>query len=125
MLELCFYCTDISYKKLERTEHIITQSLPVFMTVVGCYGFEEKLTDCSYHEFESPTTSSIDISISCSRKENSTGDSRIDGTGDSASDSANPAGSMVYASLSISVLLAVVVIALVVVIIVLKRRKKR
>ena len=102
-----------------------TNLLPTFMTLVGCYGTEDKLADCSYHEFKSPT--SMDVSISCNRKDNVnvTGpmDSQIDN-----SESNQSAGGVVYASLSVSVILAVGVIALVavlVVVFVLWQRKRR
>ena len=102
-----------------------TNFLPTFMTLVGCYGTEDKLADCSYHEFESPTSgtiSSMDVSISCNRKDNVT-----EGPTDK-SESSQGAGGMVYASLSVSVILAVVVIALVAVLIALFvfwQRKRR
>ena len=38
------------------------------MTLVGCYGSEDKLADCSHHEFElssDGSVSSMDISIIC------------------------------------------------------------
>jgi deleted-in-malignant-brain-tumors protein 1 len=117
---------DVSYTKHQRTR--ISIFLPTFMTLVGCYGSEDKLTDCSYHESSSST--SMDISISCDRKNDSTDsttppsstDSQIDNNDDGTGSSG-----MVYASLSVSALLAVVVIALVAVLIVvflLWRRKK-
>ncbi|CAI8023573.1 Neurotrypsin [Geodia barretti] len=119
---------DVSYTKHLRTRSLSSRSLPTFMTLVGCYGSEDQLTDCSYHEFESSssTISSMDISISCDRKDNGTGtmgsptDTNDDGTGGSSESSSG----MVYASLSVSALLAVVVIALVAVLIVVWLRKK-
>ena len=107
-----------------------TNFLPTSITLVGCYGTEDKLADCSYHEFESPTSgtiSSMDISISCNRKDNVTGTGTTERPTDN-SESNQSAGGMVYASLSVSVILAVVVIALVAVLIALFvfwQRKRR
>ena len=69
--------TAVAYTKAERKRYPTSQTLPAFMTIVGCYGSEERLTDCSYHEFEystsaSTATTSMDISISCSTNEGST-----------------------------------------------------
>ena len=99
-----------------------TNFLPTFMTLVGRYGTEDKLADCSYHEFESPTSSSMDVSISCNRKDN------VTVTMERPIESSQGTGGMVYASLSVSVILAVVVIALVAVLIALFvfwQRKRR
>ena len=102
------------------------------MTLVGCYGTEDKLADCSYHEFESPTSGSMDVSISCNRKDVT--ERPIDNSESNQSTTERPiessqgAGGMVYASLSVSVILAVVVIALVAVLIALFvfwQRKRR
>ena len=119
----CNY-TDVSYTKHLRTRSLSSRSLPTFMTLVGCYGSEDQLTDCSYHEFES--SSSMDISISCDRKDNGTGSigSQIDNNDDGTGGSSESSSGIVYASLSVSALLAVVVIALVAVLIVVWRRKK-
>ncbi|CAI8023569.1 Neurotrypsin, partial [Geodia barretti] len=110
---------DVSYTKHQRTR--VSIFLPTFMTLVGCYGSEDKLTDCSYHESSSST--SMDISISCDNSTNeepSPTATNDDGTGGSSESSSG----MVYASLSVSALLAVVVIALVAVLIVVWQRKK-
>ena len=123
-----FSCyTDVSYTKHVRNRATSTNFLPTSITLVGCYGTEDRLADCSYHEFESPTSgtiSSMDISISCNRKDNVTGT----GTTEWPTDNNQSAGGMVYASLSVSVTLAVVVIALVAVLIALFvfwQRKRR
>ena len=108
--------TDVSYSITERQRYLLSQSLPTFMTVVGCYGSEERVVDCDYQDFRysssisSPTTT-MDVSISCGSEESSA-----------------QASSVAMASLSISVILAVAVIALVAVLIallVLQRRRKR
>ena len=109
--------TDVSYSITERQRNLLSQSLPTFMTVVGCYGSEERVVDCDYQDFRyssstsSPTTT-MDVSISCGSSE----------------ESSAQASSVAMASLSISVILAVAVIALVAVLIallVLQRRRKR
>ena len=125
------------------------------MTLVGCYSSEDKLTDCSYHEFEwyGDVISTLDISISCdnitatvdstedtggtkipiiiidndsenSTQSSATVDSQIhtDDKGSSKSDSGE--SGLVYASLIISVLLAIALVASLIVIFVLRRRKK-
>ena len=111
---LLTFLTDTSYTKNERVRYNQGQSLPTFMTFVGCYGDEQKLTDCAYHEFESRSTlmTSNDVSISC---------------GAIASSSAQSASSEAMASLSISIIVTLALIALVIVLIILLimwRRKK-
>ena len=88
------------------------------MTLVGCYGTEERLTNCSYHKFEYSTFShisstSMDVSISCNTLEGET--------------SASRASNEAMASLSISVILAVAVIVLVaalIIVLIMQRKKK-
>jgi deleted-in-malignant-brain-tumors protein 1 len=115
--QLGYSTSDVSYSITERQRHLLSQSLPTFMTVVGCYGSEERVVDCDYQDFRyssstsSPTTT-MDVSISCGSSE----------------ESSAQASSVAMASLSISVILAVAVIALVAVLIallVLQRRRKR
>ena len=96
------------------------QSLPTFMTFVGCYGDEQKLIDCAYHEFESRSTlmTSNDVSISCGAVASS--------NTQSASASAS-ASSETVASLYISVIFSLAVIALVaalIILLIIQRRKK-
>ena len=84
------------------------------MTLVGCYGSEERLIDCAYHEFEyssSVETISMDITINCIP----------------ALDTSQQQNTLAMASLSIAVFLALAVIVLVAVLVamlVLRRRKK-
>ena len=85
------------------------------MTLVGCYGTEERLTNCSYHKFEYSTSGSIlsismDVSISCD-----------------VETSASRASNEARASLSISVILAVAVFVLVaaLIVVLIMQRKKR
>ena len=99
---------------------------------MACYGTEWELNDCSYHEFDSTTSSSIDISIKCVSNTDSEGyddKDKDDSTVDSKTgDSPTGASSTFYASLSISALLSLVVVTLAAVIIVLfalRRRKMR
>jgi hypothetical protein len=114
--QLGYSTSDVSYAITERQRHLLSQSLPTFMTLVGCYGSEERVVDCDYQDFRysssiSPPTTTMDVSISCDIEESSA-----------------QASSVAMASLSISVILAVAVIALVAVLIallVLQRRRKR
>jgi hypothetical protein len=89
----------------------------------GLLRSEDKLTDCSYHETESSTFSTIsstDITISCSKTtDNQMGDDTAD---DESSQRASGAGD---ASLLISALLAIaLVVAVLIVCFVLWRRRK-
>ncbi|CAI8023564.1 Scavenger receptor cysteine-rich domain superfamily protein, partial [Geodia barretti] len=152
---------DVSFTTKVRNRAGTSKSLPTFMTLVGCYSSEDKLTDCSYHEFEwyGDVISTLDISISCdnitaavdstatvdstedtggtkspiiiidndsenSTQSSATADSQIhtDDKGSSKSDSGE--SGLVYASLIISVLLAIALVASLIVIFVLRRRKK-
>ena len=98
------------------------QSLPTFMTIVGCYGDEQKLIDCAYHEFESRSTlmTSNDVSISC-------GAVTSNSTQSSAQSSAQQTSSEAMASLYISVIFSLAVIALVaalIILLIIQRRKR-
>ena len=102
------FIADVSYTKTQRGRSSTSQSLPASMTLVGCYGSEERLTDCSYHEFTA--TSSMDISISCDMEE----------------ESAAQASTVAMASLSISIILALAligVVAVLIAVLILRRRK--
>ena len=110
-----YFLPVVSYTHNERRRYPSSYSLPTFMTLVGCYGTEERLTNCSYHKFEYSKSShisstSMDISVGCD-------------TETSSSRASNEA----RASLSISVILAVAVIVLVAVLIIvlIMQRKKR
>ena len=101
---------DVSYTETQRIRSSSSQSLPVHMTLVGCYSSNDSLIDCAYHEFPSTTTSSMDISISC---------------GSGNSDELN---SVSVASLTVAVICASAVIILVAVLIImfmLRQKKKR
>ena len=84
------------------------------MTLVGCYGTEERLTNCSYHKFEYSTSSyipstSMDVSISC----------------DTLEVAVTRASNEARASLSISVILAVgAVVTVLIIVLIVQRRKK-
>ena len=100
---------DGTFTKTQRTRS--SASLPVYLTSVGCYGYEEKLINCTHHEYTSST--SMDISISCIN------------SGDSVDSSSDK---MSAASLSIAVIFAFAVIILVAVLIIIgifRRRTKR
>ena len=114
----------VSYTRDERRRYPSSYSLPTFMTLVGCYGTEERLTNCSYHKFEYSTSSyditsrtSMDVSISC-----------VETSASMANNEAIArASSEAMASLSISVILAVAVVILVAVLIIMliiQRKKK-
>ena len=125
VLNHCTFTYDVlsaavSYTKTERKRYGASQSLPVFMTLVGCYGTEDNITNCSYHEFKYSTsastiTTSMDISITCTSDIQDPTPAKV-------------SNAMASASLSISVILAVAVIGLVAVLIVMfvmNRKKKR
>ena len=139
--------TAVSYAKHLRA---LINLLPTFMTLVGCYGSEDKLADCSYHEFELPSdgsVSSMDISIICDNvtstvdptdgmtthdiddKEGENGTSgpatvdRHIGSTETSSSASGESGT-VYASLTISALLAVALVAVLTVVFVLWRKRK-
>ena len=65
---------DVSYSKTQRTLSSI--SLPVHLTTVGCYGFEEKLNDCAHHKYTS-SDPSMDISINCISSEDSSSNDSV------------------------------------------------
>ena len=114
MLWLSFFTLDVSYTKTERTRYTGAQTLPVSITLVGCYSSDERLIDCAYHDFPSDSTISMDVSISC---QGSSDDSEI-----------SHLRRVSTASLTLTVLLAIaaiVVVVVLVVIFVLRQRKKR
>ena len=130
--------TDTSYTKNERMRYNQGQSLPTFMTFVGCYGDEQKLIDCAYHEFESRSTlmTSNDVSISCgfvassrvqSESSEATTSNDVSLGRGAVTSSAQSASSEAVASLSISIIVALALIALVAVLIILliMQRRKR
>ena len=111
------------------------------MSLVGCYSTNERLTDCTYHEFSSSITTSLDISISCGGNNldkdsevsndnyHTDNDSETDGSADvesaGVSDELN---SVSLASLSVAVICALAVIILVAVLIImfmLRQKKKK
>ena len=57
---------DTLYTRIDRTSG---HTLPVSMTLVACYGSEERLIDCSYHEFTDSKDDSMDIGINCGSRE--------------------------------------------------------
>ena len=118
----------VSYTRDERRRYPSSYSLPTFMTLVGCYGTEERLTNCSYHEFVYSTSSygitsstSMDVSISCDTL-------KVETSASMASNEAIArASSEAMASLSISVILVVVVVILVavlIIVLIMQRKKK-
>ena len=101
-----FLSSDVSYTKTKRTPSSII-SLPIHLSLVGCYGSEEKLIDCAHHEYA--TSYSTDISISCGRRN----------SGDSVE------SSMSAASLAIAIICAFAMIILVTVLIIIFIRRKK
>ena len=98
--------TDISYTTNERTSG---HTLPASITLVGCYGSEEKLVDCAYHDY---TDSSMDVWISC---------------GSGEEEAAASISSVSAASLSIAVICIVavaIVSAILIAMFILRRQKK-
>ena len=108
-----YYETGVSYVKYDRAKHIATQSLPTHMTLVGCYGSEEKLINCSYHEFEKVATSAMDISVSCGTNDDA-------GTDKISSHAATIA--LIFVVLAI---VFITVVAILIILFVMLRRKKK
>ena len=110
-----FFIAGVSYTKAERKRYPTSQTLPAFVIIVGCYGSEERLTDCSYYELgyspPPPTAvTSMDIGISCDMEE----------------ESVAQASTVAMASLSISIILALAligVVAVLIAVLILRRRK--
>ena len=143
MRNLALY-TDVSYTESLRPRYSVSQSLPAFMSKVGCYGSEKRLVDCDHQKLQYHTSmyfsaATMDISISCSEvKETPAQVSSVTMTSTTTMDisissseteeTAAQVSSVAMASLSISVILALVVIALVAIVIallVIQRRRKR
>ena len=104
-----FLYIDVSYTESRRARYHVSQSLPAFMTKVGCYGSEQKLVDCDHQKIQYSTSmynsrTTMDISISCSKSETS----------------AKPSG-VAIAALSLSAFLLVVLV----VFIYFQQRKKK
>ena len=111
--------SDVSYTNIVGTP---SHTLPISMTLVACYGSEERLIDCDYHEYTDDRNYSTDVSISC---HSSTSDSPAAGSNNSTSN--NPtAGSngVSIASLTVAVICAVAVVILVAILIVRRKKKK-
>ena len=103
--------TDISYTTNDRTSG---HTLPASITLVGCYGSEDRLVDCAYHDFTGSKTSSMDVWISCG--------------GSSEEEAAASISSASAASLSIAVICIVavaIVSAILIAMFILRRRKKK
>ena len=110
------------------------------MTLVGRYSTDERLTDCTYHEFSSSITTSMDISISCgvdsadkdsavvSDDDDSTDDDREGSADVHSAGVSDELNSVSVASLSVAVICAFAVIILVAVLIIvymLRQKKKK
>ena len=108
-------CFLFKTREDEASSHSITTS------VHDIGGLLWHCTDCSYHEFEFATTSSIDVGISCGLKDISSSHTNSDGNGDTGAQ----ADGVLYASLSITVILAIVVVIMVAVLTVLWLKKKK
>ena len=117
---------DATFTKTRRIRSDAT--LPIHLTSVSCYGFEEMLINCTHHKYNSYI--SMDISISCNSKYSSSngGKSTSNSTNgvESSKDSTSSTKfeNMSIASLSIAVIFASAFIVLLVVLIVRQRTKK-
>ena len=101
--------SDVLYTKIDRTS---AHTLPVSMTLVGCYGSEERLIDCAYHDYTDDHDDSMDIRISCGSSQSSAAGLSSEST----------------ASLSIAVIIAIafiILIAILIAMFILRRKKKR
>ena len=97
-------------------------SLPVHLTSVSCYGFD---INCTHRKYTSYT--SMDISISCNSKDDSSNSgksTRNSTNGVESSRDSTSIKNMSIASLSIAVIFASAFIVLVIVLIVRQRTKK-
>ena len=106
-----YISSDISYTTNDRTSG---HTLPASITLVGCYGNEERLVDCAYHDYTDSKTSSMDVWISCSSS--------------SEEEAAASISSASAASLSIAVICIVavaIVSAILIAMFILRRQKKK
>ena len=111
--------SDVSYTNIVRTP---SHTLPISMTLVACYGSEEGLIDCDYHEYADNKSYSTDVSISC---HSSSSDSPVASSNDSTTTSPTAGSNGVsIASLTVAVVCAVAVVILVAILIVRRKRKK-
>lgn len=121
---------DVSYTKTERIWRRTSSQLPVFITLVGCYGTESNLTECAFHELiegesfdrslslYAPTIStlvtSMDVSIACSEVEGNPSASQLQST-----------TTVANVAISIASILGVLVFILVIVVIVMLRKRTK
>ena len=125
---------DVTFSKTERSRS--SASLPVYLTSVGCYGYEEKLINCTHHKYTSST--SMDISISCkskdisSQSEESSSQSEESSSqseeSSSRSEESSSSDKMSTAALSIAVIIAsafIVLVAVLIIVIIRQRRKRQ
>ena len=111
--------SDVSYTNIVRTP---SHTLPISMTLVACYGSEEGLIDCDYHEYTDDRNYSTDVSISC---HSSTSDSPAACSNNSTSnDPTADSNGVSIASLTVAVICAVAVVILVAILIVRRKKKK-
>ena len=140
---MCDVCKNLynnqSFPGVSYTRTQSSASLPVHLTSVGCYGSEEKLIDCTYHEYTTPdpsinpfffdyyygllhvnnikTNPSMDISISCF--------SNVDSTSSSSTevDSVSTI-SLIISIISLSAVIVLVAV-LIIVVVIFRQRTKR
>ena len=123
MTTSCF--SGVSHTKTQRTRKTTSPSLPVHLTLVGCYSSEEKLIDCAHHEYTSSSTSeSMDISIICgSTTSTSTTSTLINSTGSTSAKS--DIVSTVSLSIAVICVSAIVVLVVVLILVFLFRQRKK
>ena len=110
---IIFPHADVSHTRSTRT----SQSLPVYMTLVGCYSSEERLIDCAYHDFIGSKSTSMDVSISCGSI-----------SAEDSTEKSDELNSVSVASLSVAVICASALIILVALLIIrhmLRQKKKK
>ena len=113
--------SEVAYSTTERKRYSASHSLPISMTLVSCYGSEDKLIDCAYHDFTytGDVATSMDVSVSCGSEND------ISPQPQSKSDtSRKTTDSISIAAIFCAVAVAVLVIVLVVLYLLRQKRKK-
>ena len=108
---------DVSFSVSQRKR--LSASLPVHVTLVGCYRSDEKLTDCAYDMYTS-SSDSMDVSVICGSSENSSSDPMDCDSNESKLD----ALSMASLSMAVVSVLAIFVVFVVIIVAFFMRKRK-
>lgn len=109
-----------------------SESIPVFITDVTCYGREERLIDCEYRPYTGSPSSSLDVHISCTMAEtptisNSTTESEVSTLSDTEAEGDNSGTQTTNIAIACSVTVILcfsMVVGLVVVYLIIVKQKK-